>query len=73
MTVLFYIEESWEWHQLFIKMTRLLSSEDKKNVTTLNVFVIEHGPLLLIGTSQNREQLSINTASYVLSQSTVGK
>ena len=42
-------------------------------MTTLNVFVIEHGPLLLIGTSQNLEQLLINTASYILGQSTVGK
>ena len=34
---------------------------------TQNVFVIENGPL------HNHEQLSVNTASYVLVQSTVGK
>ena len=51
-------------------MTRLLFSEDKKKVT-YNVFVIENGPLL--GNSHNHEQLSLNTASYVLVQSTVGK
>ena len=51
-------------------MTRLLFSEDQKKV---NVFVLEHGPLLLTGNSHNHEQLSVNTAWYVLGQSTVGK